>query len=101
VESLAENASDAVVAPLIWGAVAGLPGLLGYRAANTLDAMIGHRSPRYLRFGWAAARLDDLANWVPARVTALLAAALGAAGGRHRPKGDRRDAPRLRPASEP
>lgn len=75
VESLAENASDAVVAPLIWGAVAGLPGLLGYRAANTLDAMIGHRSPRYLRFGWAAARLDDLANWVPARVTALLAAA--------------------------
>jgi adenosylcobinamide-phosphate synthase len=75
VESLAENASDAVVAPLIWGAVAGLPGLLGYRASNTLDAMIGHRSPRYLRFGWAAARLDDLANWVPARVTALLAAA--------------------------
>ena len=74
VESLAENASDAVVAPLIWGAIAGLPGLLGYRAANTLDAMIGHRSPRYLRFGWAAARLDDLANWVPARVTALLAA---------------------------
>jgi adenosylcobinamide-phosphate synthase len=75
VESLAENASDAVVAPLIWGAIAGLPGLLGYRAANTLDAMIGHRSPRYLRFGWAAARLDDLTNWVPARVTALLAAA--------------------------
>ena len=75
VESLAENASDAVVAPLIWGAIAGLPGLLGYRASNTLDAMIGHRSPRYLRFGWAAARLDDLANWVPARVTALLAAA--------------------------
>jgi adenosylcobinamide-phosphate synthase len=75
VESLAENASDAVVAPLIWGAVAGLPGLLGYRASNTLDAIIGHRSPRYLRFGWAAARLDDLANWVPARVTALLAAA--------------------------
>ena len=74
VESLAENASDAVVAPLIWGAIAGLPGLLGYRASNTLDAMIGHRSPRYLRFGWAAARLDDLANWVPARVTALLAA---------------------------
>jgi len=75
VESLAENASDAVVAPLIWGAIAGLPGLLGYRAANTLDAMIGHRTPRYLRFGWAAARLDDLANWVPARVAALTAAA--------------------------
>ena len=75
VESLAENASDAVVAPLLWGALAGLPGLLGYRAANTLDAMIGHRSPRYLRFGWAAARLDDLANWVPARLAALAAAA--------------------------
>jgi adenosylcobinamide-phosphate synthase len=75
VESVAENASDAVVAPLLWGAFAGLPGLLGYRAANTLDAMIGHRSPRYLRFGWAAARLDDLANWVPARVAAAAAAA--------------------------
>ena len=74
VESVAENTSDAVVAPLLWGAVAGVPGLLGYRAMNTLDAMIGHHSPRYERFGWAAARLDDLVNWVPARVAGLAAA---------------------------
>ncbi|MCG5216351.1 cobalamin biosynthesis protein [Streptosporangium sp. KLBMP 9127] len=72
VESLAENTSDAVVAPLLWGAVAGVPGLLAYRAANTLDAMVGHRSPRYERFGWAAARLDDVANLAPARLTGLL-----------------------------
>lgn len=74
-ESVAENTSDAVVAPLLWGAVAGPAGLLGYRAVNTLDAMVGHRSPRYARFGWAAARLDDAVNLVPSRVTALLAAA--------------------------
>jgi adenosylcobinamide-phosphate synthase len=70
VESVAENTSDAHVAPLLWAALGGTPATLGYRAVNTLDSMIGHRSPRYARFGWAAARLDDAANFVAARVTA-------------------------------
>ncbi|WP_103963590.1 cobalamin biosynthesis protein [Nonomuraea solani] len=77
VESLAENTSDAVVAPLFWGAVAGVPGLLAYRAINTLDAMIGHHSPRYENFGWAAAKLDDVANYVPARLTGVLTVLTG------------------------
>ncbi len=70
-ESVAENTSDAEVAPIVWGAVAGVPGLLVYRGANTLDAMIGHLNPRYTRFGWAAARFDDVINYVPSRVTGL------------------------------
>jgi adenosylcobinamide-phosphate synthase len=79
VESLAENTSDAVVAPLLWGGLCGIPGLLGYRAVNTLDAMVGHRTTRYNEFGWGAAKLDDLANWIPARAAAaaaLLSAAI-------------------------
>jgi adenosylcobinamide-phosphate synthase len=76
VESVAENTSDAVVCALLWGAVAGPAGVAAYRAANTLDAMVGHRSERYASFGWAAARLDDAASWPGARAAAGLAALL-------------------------
>jgi adenosylcobinamide-phosphate synthase len=77
VESVAENTSDAVVGALVWGAVGGVPGLVGFRAVNTLDAMVGHKSPRYRRYGWASARLDDVAGWPGARLTAVLAALAG------------------------
>ena len=76
VESVAENTVDAVVAPALWAAVAGPAGALGYRAVNTLDAMVGHRSSRHRHYGWASARLDDVAGWIPARVTAGLVAAV-------------------------
>jgi len=81
VESVAENTGDAVVAPLLWFSVAGAPGALAYRAVNTLDAMVGHRNERYLQFGWAAARLDDAANWPAARLGAWLAVLLAPAVG--------------------
>jgi adenosylcobinamide-phosphate synthase len=76
VESVAENSVDAVVAPVLWGIVAGGVGALTYRAINTMDAMVGHHSDRFEQFGWASARLDDLVNWVPARVAAALVAVL-------------------------
>ncbi|EPH43104.1 cobalamin biosynthesis protein [Streptomyces aurantiacus] len=79
VESVAENTSDAVVGALVWGAVGGVPGLLGFRAVNTLDAMVGHRSAKYRRYGWASARLDDVLGWPGARLTAALAVVAGGA----------------------
>ncbi len=72
IESAAENLSDGVIAPIFWFAVAGLPGLLVYKITNTADSMIGYRTPRHAAFGWAAARLDDVLNIIPARLTALL-----------------------------
>jgi adenosylcobinamide-phosphate synthase len=74
VESVAENTVDAIVAPALWAALGGPAGALVYRALNTLDAMVGHPSPRYSRFGWASARADDVAGWLPARLTAALVA---------------------------
>jgi len=94
VESVAENTVDAVVAPVLWGALAGAPGALGYRAVNTLDAMVGHHSSRYERYGWASARLDDVAGWVPARVTAGLVALVRPARGNEVWRAVRDQAPR-------
>lgn len=78
IESLSENASDGVVAPVFWGVVFGLPGLMAYKAINTLDSMIGYKTPKHIDFGWASARIDDVANWIPARLTGgLIALASG------------------------
>jgi adenosylcobinamide-phosphate synthase len=93
VESLAENTVDAVVAPALWGALGGAVGAGAYRAVNTMDAMIGHRSPRYARFGWGSARLDDVASYLPARVTALLVCAARPSRTREVARAVRRDAP--------
>ncbi|QPM91038.1 adenosylcobinamide-phosphate synthase CbiB [Pseudooceanicola algae] len=76
IESAAENASDGVVAPAFWFLIGGLPAMLIYKLINTADSMIGHRTPRHAQFGWAAARMDDLLNLLPARLTALLLALL-------------------------
>ncbi|MCB2127786.1 MAG: cobalamin biosynthesis protein CobD [Rhodobacteraceae bacterium] len=75
-ESLAENSSDGIVAPVFWGVILGLPGIVAYKAINTLDSMIGHRTPRHEAFGWASAKLDDLVNIIPARLTGALYALL-------------------------
>ena len=72
IESAAENLSDGVIAPAFWFAIGGLPGLLAYKIVSTADSMIGYRTPKYENFGWAAAKLDDILNWIPARLTALL-----------------------------
>ena len=82
IESLAESFCDGVVAPAFWLLFGGLPGLWAYKALNTADSLIGHREPRWRAFGWAAARTDDIANWIPARLAALLICAAGAGGWR-------------------
>jgi adenosylcobinamide-phosphate synthase len=81
IESLAENFSDGVVAPAFWGALLGLPGMAAYKAANTADSMIGHRTPRHQAFGWAAARFDDVVNLPASRLSALFILAAAAATG--------------------
>lgn len=93
VESLAENTVDAVVAPVFWALVAGAPGACAYRAVNTMDAMVGHRSERYRRYGWAAARTDDVANYVPARLFAALVVVVRPASAGRVLRLVRRDAP--------
>jgi adenosylcobinamide-phosphate synthase len=78
-ETVAENMSDAIVAPLFYLAIFGVPGMVAYKAVNTMDSMVGYKNDRYIRFGWAAARLDDIVNYIPARITAgliVLSAAL-------------------------
>ena len=85
IESLAENFSDGVVAPVFWYLLLGLPGLFAYKMANTLDSMIGHRTPHYRSFGWAAARLDDVLNLLPAPISGLLLAAGAVLADRCRP----------------
>ncbi len=74
IESLAENFADGVVSPVFWYVLLGLPGLFAFKMLNTLDSMIGYRNARYLYFGWASARLDDVANWIPARLSGLIVA---------------------------
>ncbi len=74
IESLAENTVDAVISSLVWATIGGAPAVLAHRCINTLDAMVGHHSPRYENFGWASARLDDVVNWIPARVAAFTVA---------------------------
>jgi adenosylcobinamide-phosphate synthase len=92
IESLGENSSDGIVAPVFWGVVAGLPGLAAYKAINTLDSMIAYRSERYEAFGKIAARLDDAVNWVPARLTGLLFALVAGRGGADAMRAMARDA---------
>lgn len=82
VESLAENTSDAAIASLFWAGVGGAPAVVAHRCINTLDAMVGYRNPRYGNFGWASARIDDLAAWLPARLTATVHTAIAATRGR-------------------
>lgn len=80
IESAAENFSDGVLAPAFWFVIGGLPGIAIYKAVNTADSMIGHRSERFVEFGWAAARLDDVLNWIPARLAGMIICLVG--GGR-------------------